>query len=242
MRRCCTILLAMTLVATCTGQTAIGNRVGLGLWKLELPDASDQATDGRPATLACPQVALVADIPLSHWLYLRPELGFAQRGGRLEDVPFYGFGGLQRYSADIRINCLEVSLNALVGSDRGRWGLQAMLGASGARRLTLRNSLVGGPYAGKGEDGTFEVDDLSVRTGAIYLNGGAVFRRSFGALKVFIEYRYQQGMSSIENSEFVDLTDDRTMERGHVLSIGLLIPVKRDAWSDKAAPAPDIIP
>lgn len=238
MRKCSAIILVALSVITCKGQTAIGNRVGLGLWHWDLPDVQNVSALGRSVSIACPQVSLLADIPLARWLSLRPELGFAQRGGRTEDVPFFSYVDLQRYSLSTRINCLDVGANVLAGIERGQWGLQVLAGANFARRMTVRQVATGGPFPGQGQDASGDVDDLALRTTAFYLNGGVVIRRSLGALKVFLEYRYQQGLTPLERTGWGSGDGDAyTRERGHVLSLGLLIPVRRASWIEEAPSA-----
>ena len=224
------VLLAVgfAALADAQGQTWIGNRAGIGLYRQRIE--SDKVlptsfTEGW-TTLAAPTIKLPIDIRFSRHFGMIIEPGFVQRGSK-----FHKWSG---YVSTTRVNSVELAVLAKGAMEFGKWTPYVLAGPSLTRQLTVRVAYT--TTNGHDDEGTITVDDISVYKPAymsVFAGAGIAF--SIGAPRLFLDYRAMWGLSPGQGGDLVDINGNvlgeiEIFDQGHIISIGWSIPLSREAW------------
>ena len=224
------------------GQAWIGNRAGIGLYqqRIEADGTLPPGSVDGLTTLTAPTLTLPIEISLSGHFSLLVEPGFVQRGSRTEST-----GSV----ATERVNSLEAVMLAKGRIASGRWTPYVVAGPSVTRSLSVRytNTTTIGNSTQE-EEIIADTDDLgSYERTYVSLHAGAGVACSFGAPRVFAEYRAMWGMTPVQRISFTDTNGNTLREAevfvtGHVFSIGWSIPLSRKDWRATPAQAPTAEP
>lgn len=227
-------LVIATLTGTTAGaQTSIGNRVGVGSFDHVLKadeDVEDFWTEDQTHLLA-PVITLPVEFRLSNCFALQPELGFVQRGSRKEAD--YG-------TSIFQVNSVELGLLAKGFLQSGKWKPYVFVGPSVSRAISVRSHY--DPSTGPSQDAVGTADDYPLEIVQLSVTAGLGAAVRIGVPWLFLDYRRVWGLTPLMDLAFTDvngnvLKNGRLYDRGHIISLGLLIPLSRDAWE-----APPITP
>lgn len=233
---------AACMAATVHGQAMVGFRGGVNWAKINSRDG----LLGTPSTRLGPTGALVFGVPLSKVLTLAPEVGFTQRGYGAEAQPFGFFSG-QKLALDyadlgllLRVHMAEgppARPYVLAGAT---WGYLV-----GARMFQFNpwTNAFQGTVLDPGDVRTSPWSSGYMNRWNVDLCAGLGFIFTAGRLQVFVEGRYQYGLTNIWNDVPVaDVNGSpvgvlQAYDRSISVSLGWLIPLGADAGKGGEAPS-----
>lgn len=214
----CLTLFGFSLTHPLVAQFSLGVRGGVNLsnWA-----ANDEFKDqiGNPEARLSPLAGIVAEIRFSDHLAVQPELGFVQKGFKLESTLSDPILGESSARTDYIVNYLEIPVLFKAGVALGALRIDGLAGpafgyglnAKSKDQLTVNGITTTKTDAIDFEDDEFNRMDLSAQAGlSISINFGE-------AVRIFVDGRYLYGFSNLNTSE----SPDAAYNRGIALGAGV---------------------
>lgn len=201
-------------------QVSVGYRLGVGAFHLKLP--IDSAT-----SVLGPSLALPVEIAVSGNFAIQPELGYTMKGFKEE--------ALGVYHSETRFNYADLTLLGKYMYGEGRWRLEVFAGPNVGQLLSVRSILTVDGQAWPDVDQVTQADLTRAHRFDPSLIGGVGVAFACGVPRLFLNYRYAFGMSRVFEERQYSTPLPEAYHRGHVVSLGILIPIERDNWADHGA-------
>ncbi|MBS1569191.1 MAG: PorT family protein [Bacteroidetes bacterium] len=237
-----TALAAASITMAVQGQVSVGFRGGVNWAKM----SSKEGLVGTPPTRLGPTGAVVFSIPVAKSLTLVPEIGFTQLGHGAEASPLSFYGG-QKLALDYADLGLMVRAHVAEGPPTRPYVLAgATVGyLVGARLFELDpwTNNYKGTVLDPGDVHTSPWSSGHMNRWNMDLCAGLGFMFTAGRSQVFVEGRYQYGLTNIWNDVPVaDVNGSpvgvlQCYDRSISVSLGWLIPLGADAGKGGEAPS-----
>lgn len=234
--------LACAVASTLHAQVAVGFRLGATWANMIFPDVDDEAPgdlNWETTTRLTPAFAVMADLPLTQRLSALPELAYVQRGYTFEAPT----GSVFRDN-HLLLDYLELNVLAKfhLGEEPARPHL--LLGPTVGWRMSTR--IVYDEKYDASQPGTQMVGgDVGMSTTNLGICAGAGFTFSVGNTWLFVEGRYNYGLTNIWNGVVLADVNGQVIgelnsyDRSWQFNIGWIIPVGGNSAPDDPATDPD---
>lgn len=221
------------MFTTLSAQVSIGNRAGLSIFHSSYSGAEALVQEFEKYTQSTKglSVAMPLEIMLTDHFAIQPEIGFTQKG---KETVTWMQGAIVT-----TLNYLDLALLAKARLGPGKLQAEVFLGPGLSYGLTIRqrsvNLLYYNPYS---SDYAADFDDTLLAPIEIFLTGGVGISYKIGVPRLFLNYRYVHGTSSLygDNGIFTDINGAiigkmSEFNRGSIVSLGFLVPLSRKAWA-----------